>query len=195
MTTLDSFGQDSLYGEYRYWFIVNGYQLQINPDQTFNLQYIGNVIDPPKWTGNWSTKEDTLLLDFCEDTIGIRKHIIVSEFLLQTNLESKDSAEILYFPQYLYKTAGYYDTGNIKFQGFWESISYANQEASRTGEWKFYYEKGGIQRIEHYEKNLRHGNMKFYDPSGHCQKVEKWRKGRLKKIKDCPKHKINSNRL
>tara|TARA_R110002050_G_scaffold299872_1_gene466683 strand:- start:35 stop:625 length:591 start_codon:yes stop_codon:yes gene_type:complete len=186
LTSLSSFGQDSILGEYRYWFIVHGYQLQINHDQTFKLKQTGSIIDPPEWTGNWSTKADTLILDFTIDSMGIRKHIITSEYLLRTNLEIPDSAMPLYFPQYYYKFSGYFENGRIKCQANWESISYGNNIPTKEGEWKFYYPNGGLQRIEVYKNNLRHGNFVFYDLRGFCEKIERWKKGKLKKIKDCP---------
>ena len=186
LTSLSSSGQDSILGEYQFWFIVYGYQLQINPDQTFKLKQTGKMIDPPEWTGEWSTKADTLILDFTIDSMETRKHIITSEYLLRTNLENPDSVMSPYFPQYFYKFSGYFRNGRIKSQANWERISYLNFTATKKGEWKFYYPNGGLQRVEFYKNNLRHGDFVFYDLRGFCEKIEIWRKGKLKKIKYCP---------
>ena len=185
--SLISFGQEKLYGEYITYHIVNGYQLEIKPQNKFELTEVASmVLNPPLWTGNWETKGDTLRLHFDADSMGTYVHIIEDEFLIRTNLKEfiiNDSIVQFEFPHYLYKTVGKYPNGNTYCQTDWKSMSTTNLDATKIGEWKYYYPEGGLQKVERFKKGLQHGETEHFNESGHFIKIEKWKKGKLKKTK------------
>ena len=142
---------ETLPGLYKYWNVVDGYDLQIKPDSTFKLTETGNAIPLSTWEGTWETKQDTLILNFIDPMNGEyqRKHIIESEYLLRGNLNAEKFLDLDVYaaPNYLYKTEGYYKSGSIKVKGEWDSYSKTLGTASKKGEWVFYSEDGTINKI------------------------------------------------
>jgi len=179
--------QESLPGLYKYWFVVNGYDLQINVDATFRLSVTGNIIEPPTWTGDWTTNLDTLVLNFSKPINGNYqiKHFIENEFLIRGTLtENSVEDSIWTSPNYFYKTLGYHTNGNVKVQARWEGYGFfLFSSASRYGEWKYYYEKGGLKKVEQYKNGELHGDIEIYWQSGRLHKILKYRKGLLRKEK------------
>lgn len=187
--SLTIFGQEKLYGEYWTYHLVHGHKLEIKPQNKFILRYWANVINPPEWTGKWETIGDTLKLHFDSDTMGTYTHVIEDEFLIRTNLKETtitDSLITLETPRYLYKKLGKFQDGSIYCQTNWKSVKSYNWEATRVGDWKFYYPNGGLKRIEKYRKGIRHGETEYYSQYGLIVKIEKWKKGELIKTKKYP---------
>jgi len=182
-------GQENIYGKYCYWYIVHGHCLDIKPNNKFVLTESGNLSPTPTWTGKWTTKCDTLILFFDADSMGMKMHILESEYFIRTNLKTsvinKDTFQ-LEPPGYLYKTQGFYVDGSLKCELEWQDISTFNFTPTPAGQWKFYQPNGNIQRIEKYKKGKLNGDIINYDKDGNCYAIEKWGKGKFKRKKSCP---------
>lgn len=183
-------GQENIYGEYCSWHLVHGHCLEIRPHFRFVLTESGNLYPQPTWTGEWTTKSDTLFLVFDSDSLRIKTHILESEYFIRTNLKlsaiNQDSFQ-LEPPRYLYMTKGFYEDGGLKCELEWQSISTFNFTPTPMGQWKFYHPNGNIQRIEEYKKGRLSGDVVFYDNYGMCLSIERWKNGKLKRKKNCSK--------
>lgn len=186
-------GQDSLIGVYRGSYIITTWELEIKSENQFTLREDVNVYPQPFWTGKWILTNDTLYLDYDVDSMTTDTHIVESSFYLRTNLKKSivnDSTFELHSPNYMYKVIGKYPNGNIKSQLTWQSISAFNFTPTREGTWLFYYDQGGIERVERYKKGLKHGSWIYLDKYGYCKREVKWKKGELKKEKDCNQQRL-----
>lgn len=189
-------GQENIYGKYCYWHIVHGHCLEIKSNNNFVLTESGNVYPTPTWTGKWTTYGDTIILTFDSNSMGTFTHIIESEYLIRTNLKKsilvKDTFQ-LEPPGYLYKKTGYYNDGTIRCELNWRDISTFNFIPTPSGQWKFYFSNGTLQRTENYKKGKLNGEIINYDNEGNCITIEKWKNGNLKKTKGCPKQTLPTN--
>jgi len=145
----------TLPGLYKYWNVVNGYDLLINADNTFKLTETGNAIPQSNWNGTWNLKNDTLILNFTNPINGVnqRKHIVESEYLIRGNIDAKADflgTGLYSAPNYFYKIEGYYKNGKIKLKGKWESYSTVLGPSNKIGKWIFYNEDGSIKKIVEY---------------------------------------------